>query len=410
MKKIIKFLSQFFGMFIPKMETPVIWGVYMTQGGYGLNTIKFPAVKNASEYKIYRKDGTWVLKTTIAGPGSGILSWNDTTAHGCVKEYKISAKDSISPYAVKESGVHSGTYLTVSEGLGGVWNLSWSNYVNGDDGYFSHPETWIISRGCSTNGYEEILDMIPGDSYTFTDSDPDPTKLYYKVYPAPTWTLPPFDYDKDYDGRQGVTNDGSNRVSKWANVAREGIVDLFQTVDAQKPVYDATNKRLNFTRTNSQFMAQSGNYVTESMPFTQVAVIRPKTASINQMIMYGANIRECGMWLQNGNNFYFQNVSNIAVTKDGGGNITWDTNTKYICIYIWDGANSECLINGVHGYAASTPGNNGFTPFTVGKGYYGDYLDCYVNEIIWFDARKSWKDQIAIWNVMDARWNHVYPV
>jgi len=208
-----------------------------------------------------------------------------------------------------------------------------------------------------------------------------------------------------------LTVDGANRVSQWNDLINGW--DVSEGTLGNQPTYDAVNDRVRFTRSSNQRLTR---YTTPavSQPITQVAVFECLTPSINQMITYGAGFRECGMWMQNsGPHLYMQGSGNTPVNKDGGGNITWATGEKFICIYKWDGASSRVYFEGDTTWTSGvrggcSAGTNGITGIRLGWGYYsGDYFDGYLYELAYADyiVGDNSDQETAIIEHLRSKWN-----
>jgi len=202
-----------------------------------------------------------------------------------------------------------------------------------------------------------------------------------------------------------ISTDVSDGVTQWDDLTGNDY-HITDVSEATRPVYDSANNRITFNRNSSDKLLRNTTPII-SQPLTQIAVFESTSAAVNQMVTYGAGGIECGMWLQNtGPYFYTQNGSNVAVSKDGGGNITWATDTKYIVIYKWNGSSSTVYVNGQTGTFSN--GTGGIDGVRIGYGNYGDYFGGHIYEIAYTDEIITSEKEIQIVNYLKNKWSITY--
>ncbi len=87
--------------------------------------------------------------------------------------YKICARDTCG-IAALSGDIHKTIYLSTMPGLGGVWQLSWSQYVG-----FTFP-SYNIYRGTSSISLQLIATVPSGTTY-YEDANPPANERYYQI-------------------------------------------------------------------------------------------------------------------------------------------------------------------------------------------------------------------------------------
>lgn len=141
------------------------------------NVLYIDRDENAIQYNIYREgeaSNDYVLLASIDADSSS--SWQDSNSRPNTRSYRyrVSGVDRFG-YESDLSSVHKTMHLTISQGIGNQWNLSWTPYVGVDY------TTYIIYRGTSASGLEQI-DIIPSNGNTsYTDDDAPSGDVFYQV-------------------------------------------------------------------------------------------------------------------------------------------------------------------------------------------------------------------------------------
>lgn len=176
------------------LDTPVICGVFTDDDQN--NRITWS--NTSTGYNIYTEGiaiGDYqLLGTSHPGESEFIDPSADTRRRSY--RYKIAAVDSCGNES-ELSAAHKTLHLTINEGNLGQVNLIWDKYEGIE--YRSS----IIYRGESPETME-VLDVIPGDFYTFSDFEATPGALYYMIELA------------DYD-LCSVDGSSSGRTSRMAS-------------------------------------------------------------------------------------------------------------------------------------------------------------------------------------------------
>lgn len=132
---------------------------------------------NAIHYNIYRESDVsneYVLLDSIET--DSISSWVDSTSRPNTRSYRyrVSGIDQFG-YEGVLSPVHKTMHLTISQGVGGRWNLQWTPYEGAEY------STYIIYRGINAEDMDQI-DIMPADGNTsYTDEESPSGDVYYQV-------------------------------------------------------------------------------------------------------------------------------------------------------------------------------------------------------------------------------------
>jgi hypothetical protein len=158
-----------------------------------------------------------------------------------------------------------------------------------------------------------------------------------------------------YDPRSGITKDGSDRVSNWADQSGNGN-DAVQATDANKFVFTASqfgsNPGLVATAANSQRMTLT-SAITGLTAFTAVVVLKPATDVIMQPMGYVSG----GIFsTPHSGNGYISEAFDGANYADF--NDTISTGTAYAWI-IKSGANPAAAVATRNGSALTSAGTVG---------------------------------------------------
>lgn len=294
-----------------------------------------------------------------------------------------------------------------------IYNTDTSDLLHHLRGYpaGNTSDAWVDLAGDASSvqisapvGYDPTIRNISGTSGNISDlskkiiltGSPDPFGEFFARW--------------DAEVSSSLVVDGANRVSQWNDIINNW--DVSQGTLSNMPTYDSANSRVRFTRSSSQGLIRTID-PSISQPLTQVAVFECLTSGVNQMITYGGGFREAGMWMQNsGPHLYMQTASNTPVNKDGGGNITWTTGEKFICIYKWNGSSSRVYFEGDSTWTSGVrggcnPGTRGIEGIRMGYGSFGDYFDGYLYELAYADyiVGDNSAEETAIIEHLRSKWN-----
>ena len=141
------------------------------------NVLYIDRDENAIQYNIYREgdaSNEYVLLSSVNS--DSILSWVDSTSRPNTRSYRyrISGVDQFG-YESDLSSFHKTMHLSINQGLGGRWNLSWTPYEGAEY------TTYIIYRGTNATDLQQI-DIMPADGNTsYSDETAPEGDVYYQV-------------------------------------------------------------------------------------------------------------------------------------------------------------------------------------------------------------------------------------
>ncbi len=88
--------------------------------------------------------------------------------------YRMTASD-IFGIELEPSEIHKTMHLTISQGIGNMWNLVWTEYEGADY------TTYVIYRGTTAADIHQIDIMPAGGNTTYTDENAPSGNVYYQV-------------------------------------------------------------------------------------------------------------------------------------------------------------------------------------------------------------------------------------
>lgn len=145
------------------------------EGGH--NMLQWNDVGSCAAYRLYRESvvaGEYEAFAEISSDSGYVYIDSASRPQSRSYRYRISAVDAdgVEGYL---SPVHKTMHLTISQGVGGRWNLQWTPYEGA--GY----STYIIYRGTNAEDMEQI-DIMPADGNTsYTDEESPSGDVYYQV-------------------------------------------------------------------------------------------------------------------------------------------------------------------------------------------------------------------------------------
>lgn len=143
----------------------------------GHNTVLWNNEQEVGGYNIYREGniaGEYELLASV--PYSSPTLWMDTSSRPTTRSYRyrMTATDMYG-HEMNPGNVHKTMHLSINQGLGGRWNLSWTPYEGAEY------TTYIIYRGADATDLQQI-DIMPADGNTsYTDETAPEGDVYYQV-------------------------------------------------------------------------------------------------------------------------------------------------------------------------------------------------------------------------------------
>jgi hypothetical protein len=135
-----------------------------------------PLTTAIDSFYIYKESNVTNVYTQVGSrPYDSLSVWIDPVSNPAMQSYryKISAIDTCGE-ETPLSSFHKTTHLTISQGIGGAWNLIWSHYEGINFGSYN------IYRGTSTSNMT-LLTTIQNNLNSFTDLTPPPGVVYYQI-------------------------------------------------------------------------------------------------------------------------------------------------------------------------------------------------------------------------------------
>lgn len=143
----------------------------------GHNVLFWNDEYEVATYNLYRESvvaGEYELMGSVSS--DSVLRWVDSTSRPNTRSYRyrISASDNEGNESTL-SPEHKTMHLSISQGLGGRWNLQWTPYEGAEY------TTYIIYRGTTADSLEQI-DIMPADGNTsYTDETAAEGDVFYQV-------------------------------------------------------------------------------------------------------------------------------------------------------------------------------------------------------------------------------------
>ncbi len=143
----------------------------------GHNMLQWNDAGSCAAYRLYRESvvaGEYEAFAEISSDSGYVYIDSTSRPQTRSYRYRISAVDAdgVEGYL---SPVHKTMHLTISQGVGGRWNLQWTPYEGAEY------STYIIYRGTNAEDMEQI-DIMPADGNTsYTDEESPSGDVYYQV-------------------------------------------------------------------------------------------------------------------------------------------------------------------------------------------------------------------------------------
>jgi uncharacterized membrane protein YqhA len=188
-------------------------------------------------FKIYRESSVAGVYNLIGSqPFSTLSVFEDVNSNPAqmAYRYRITAVDTCG-METAPSPIHKTLHLTINAGLGGVWNLIWTNYEGFNFG------SYRIYRGSDSTSMQ-LLTQIQSTLTSYTDLNPPTGNVYYQIeIIAPHQCFPDSIYSK-------ANNNYNNSRSNVANTNLAPNTGFVQSKDLQLSMmlYPNPNKG-NFT-------------------------------------------------------------------------------------------------------------------------------------------------------------------
>ncbi len=219
----------------------------------GRNVLVWNSEPTAVSYTVLRESSTtgqYEQLATVAA--QDYYTWVDTSSRPVSHSYRYRLRVINEWNETFDGQPHKTMHLTINQGMGGNWNLVWTEYKG------TQFVTYIIYRGTNSNDIQEI-DRIPvGDNTTYTDENAPVGELYYQVGIVPAI---PCSSGKSGDiilsniantsGTFGIetvevmnVNVYPNPTTGWLIVDAENIlsVEVFDLSGCKVAAYERTNK------------------------------------------------------------------------------------------------------------------------------------------------------------------------
>ncbi len=141
-----------------------------------------PAATTIDHYNIYKEssqNGLYYLMDTVMY--TSLSEWTDPLSDPQVRswKYKIGVVDNCGDESVSSSE-HKTIHLNVNQGLGGVYNLIWDEYIG-----FTY-NTFYIDRFTLSGGWVNIA-TVPSNVFSYTDAAPPANTYSYRITTIPTF-------------------------------------------------------------------------------------------------------------------------------------------------------------------------------------------------------------------------------
>lgn len=128
-------------------------------------------------YTVYREgtvSGEYDAVATIPYAEAGAWTDDDSRPASRSYRYRLTATDTCGNESTV-SGIHKTMHLTISQGVGGAWNLVWTPYEGAEY------TTYIIYRGTSSEDLQQIDIMPSAGNTTYSDNGAPSGDIYYQI-------------------------------------------------------------------------------------------------------------------------------------------------------------------------------------------------------------------------------------
>ena len=141
------------------------------------NVVFWSREHEVEQYRIYREGavaGDYELVATV--PYSEPSVWTDEESRPSERRYSykmtvVDARGNESPFSEEHKTMH----LTISQGTGNQWNLTWPEYRGAE------LESYMIYRGTEENDLQLIGQLPAGGAMSYTDEAAPAGMVYYQV-------------------------------------------------------------------------------------------------------------------------------------------------------------------------------------------------------------------------------------
>lgn len=168
-------------------------------------------------YRIYRESNvTGVYELVATLPYDSMSVWVDEDSRPMSRSYRyyMTATD-LYGYESEPGEVHKTMHLTINQGIGGRWNLVWTEYEGADF------VTYMIYRGTKWSNMQLIDQMPAGGNTTYTDENAPNGYIYYQVVVV----------------KATPCNATKSESLIHSNIATNGTVGIMDAVDNDIVVY-----------------------------------------------------------------------------------------------------------------------------------------------------------------------------
>ena len=206
----------------------------------GHNTLVWNKEHEVVAYNLFREGnvaGTYDLIATI--PFDSMSVYVDVESHPTTRSYRYKMNAVLDSTEAESSlsKAHKTMHLSINQGLGGRWNLSWTPYEGAEY------TTYIIYRGTSATDLQQI-DIMPADGNTsYSDETAPDGDVYYQVGIVMSTPCA--------SGPDSTTGTKSTSISR-SNIATNSAVGISEVVDIDGIKVFSKNNRILIDGLNGQ--------------------------------------------------------------------------------------------------------------------------------------------------------------
>ena len=203
----------------------------------------------------------------------------------------------------------------------------------------------------------------------------------------------------------GITKDGSDLVSQWDDQTTGGSNDVAQSTAGDKPEWiDDVQNGLPIVSFDDDFLQKatwSGGAI--SQPITIFLVLKNRRSSSNEEYFYDSGSSDRTALIKSTGDTYYPYA-------EGGGwqtDITTDTTDFHYLTILYEGASSTFRLDGgAETDSGAVDGDATMTGLTLGeRGSGGTDSQCYIGEIMVYDADVSDSDRTLLETYLKDRWD-----
>ena len=228
-------------------------------------------------FRIYRESNVAGIYDLIGSqPFSTLSVFEDVNSNPAqmAYRYRITAVDTCG-METSPSPIHKTLHLTINAGLGGVWNLIWTNYEGFNFGSYK-----IYRSSDSTN--MQLLTQIQSNLTSFTDLNPPTGDVYYQieiVSPYPCYA------DSIYSKANTNYNTSRSNTANTANAVNTSLHNYTNT-NIEASIYPNPN--------SGQFTIEIGN-LSKSVVNMKVFTTVGKEIYSDKFNTYGKTIKRINL-------------------------------------------------------------------------------------------------------------------